>query len=257
MVGTASSPGASSDVTDVSDDGDDGDGNTTDDPTVVLITPSPSMEVTKSVTVLENGDGTLGVGDTVKYLIKVQNTGNVNLTGPTLVDTFTDASGKVMSLTSGPTFDFADQGSSQGTIKPSESAYYNATFLITQAIVDIGGVDNTVTVTASSTGQSNNVSDTSDDGDDTDGNTTDDITELVINPDPIIEATKVASVTDTNANGVTDLGDVITYTITVENKGNVTLKDVTLADTLKDLNGNTLSLTEGPVSSAGTEVIKQ
>ena len=79
----------------------------------------------------------------------------------------------------------------------------------------------------------------------------------MINPDPIIEATKVASVTDTNANGVTDLGDVITYTITVENKGNVTLKDVTLADTLKDLNGNTLSLTEGPVSSAGTEVIKQ
>ena len=76
---------------------------------------------------------------------------------------------------------FADQSSSQGTIKPSESAYYNATFLITQAIVDIGGVDNTVTVTASSTGQSNNVSDTSDDGDDTDGNTTDDITELVIN----------------------------------------------------------------------------
>ena len=71
------------------------------------------MEVTKSVTVLENGDGTLGVGDTVKYLIKVQNTGNVNLTGPTLVDTFTDASGKVINLTSGPTFDFADQGSSQ------------------------------------------------------------------------------------------------------------------------------------------------
>ena len=70
---------------------------TFNDPTVVLITPS-SMEVTKSVTVLENGDGTLGVGDTVKYLIKVQNTGNVNLTGPTLVDTFTDASGKVINL---------------------------------------------------------------------------------------------------------------------------------------------------------------
>ena len=47
MVGTASSPGASSDVTDVSDDGNDGDGNTTDDPTVVQITPSPSMEVTR------------------------------------------------------------------------------------------------------------------------------------------------------------------------------------------------------------------
>ena len=246
VVGTASSPGNSNNVTDTSDDGNDGDGNTTDDPTVVQITPSPSMEVTKSVTVLENGDGTLGVGDTVKYLIKVQNTGNVNLTGPILVDTFTDAASNTLSLTSGPTFDFADQSSSQGTIKPSESAYYNATFLITQAIVDIGGVDNTVTVTASSTGQSNNVSDTSDDGDDTDGNTTDDITELVINPDPIIEATKVASVTDTNANGVTDLGDVITYTITVENKGNVTLSGLTLVDTLKDGDGDLLTMNFGP-----------
>ena len=160
VLGTASSPGNSNNVTDTSDNGNDGDGNTTNDATVVQITPSPSMEVTKSVTVLENGDGTLGVGDTVKYLIKVNNTGNVNLTGPTLVDTLTDAASNTLSLTSGPTFDFADQGSAEGTIKPSESAYYNATFLINQAVVDIGGLDNTVTVTASSTGQSNNVTDT-------------------------------------------------------------------------------------------------
>ena len=54
-TGIASTPGNSGDVTDVSDNGNDGDGNTTNDPTVVEITPSPSMEVTKEGTVTDNG----------------------------------------------------------------------------------------------------------------------------------------------------------------------------------------------------------
>ena len=70
-------------------------------------------------------------------------------------------------------------------------------------------------------GRTNNVSDTSDDGDDTDGNTTDDATETAITPVPLVEATKTAVITDSNSNSITDLGDVIVYTITVENKGNV------------------------------------
>ena len=61
-TGIASTPGNSGDVTDVSDNGNDGDGNTTNDPTVVEITPNPSMEVTKEGTVTDNGNGTLGVG---------------------------------------------------------------------------------------------------------------------------------------------------------------------------------------------------
>ena len=38
------------------------------------------------------------------------------------------------------------------------------------------------------------------------------------------------------------LGDVIKYTITVENKGNVILTGITLTDTLKDNNGGNLTL---------------
>ena len=45
---TASSPGKTNDVTDTSDDGDDTDGNTTNDATVVEITASPAIEVTKT-----------------------------------------------------------------------------------------------------------------------------------------------------------------------------------------------------------------
>ena len=254
-TGIASTPGNSGDVTDVSDNGNDGDGNTTNDPTVVEITPNPSMEVTKEGTVTDNGDGTLGVGDTVNYSITIENKGNVNLTSPVLVDTFTDSSGKPLALTTSPTFSFADLGSSEGTIKPDETAHYAATYIITQAVVDAGGVINSVTVTASSTGNPGGVTDRSDDGDDTDGNTTDDNTELVINPNPIVEATKTASITDNNNNNINDLGDTIVYTITVQNKGNVTLSGLTLTDTLTDGNTASLTLNAGPTftsASAGS-----
>ena len=39
----------------------------------------PSVAATKSVRVLENGDGFLGVGDAVEYTIVVENTGNAVL----------------------------------------------------------------------------------------------------------------------------------------------------------------------------------
>ncbi|MDC1081399.1 hypothetical protein OAQ15_04800, partial [Flavobacteriaceae bacterium] len=249
---TASTPGNSNDVTDVSDNGNDGDGNTTNDPTVVNITSSPQMEVTKEGTVTDDGDGVLGVGDTVNYTIKIENQGNVNITDPLLVDTFTDALSNTLALSSGPTFNFGDLGSSEGVIKPDETAHYGATFVITQAVVDAGGLINSVTVTASSTGNPGGLSDVSDDGDDTDGNTTDDTTVLVINPNPILETTKVATVTDNNSNGENDLGDTITYTITVENKGNVTLSGLSLADTLTDGDGGSLSLTSGPIFNSST-----
>ena len=130
------------------------------------------MEVTKEGTVTDNGDGILGVGDTVNYTIKIENQGNVNITEPSLVDTFTDALSNTLALSSGPMFNFGDLGSSEGTIKPNETAHYEATFVITQGVVDAGGLINSVTVTASSTGNPGGLSDVSDDGDDTDGNTT-------------------------------------------------------------------------------------
>ena len=66
---------------DVSDDGDDTDGNTTNDPTEVIIAPSKVIEVTKRATVSDNGDGVNGAGDTINYVITVENKGNVQITG--------------------------------------------------------------------------------------------------------------------------------------------------------------------------------
>ena len=148
-----------------------------------------------------------------------------------------------MSLTTTPSFDFSDLGSNEGSIAPGEKAYYIATFEVDQASIDAGGLLNQATVTVSSTG--GQVSDTSDDGIDGDGNTVDDVTELVIDHDPVILVTKTASVNDIGSDG-NNLNDVITYTITVENQGNVTLNDLTLTDTLTDGNDQGLTLDSGP-----------
>ncbi|WP_330444544.1 gliding motility-associated C-terminal domain-containing protein [Flavivirga abyssicola] len=56
-----------------------------------------------------------------------------------------------------------------------------------------------------------------------------------------LEVTKLADASDI------ELGDEITYTIEVENTGNVTLTSISLVDTFTDINGNPLTLTEGPV----------
>nr|AOE13304.1 putative internalin [uncultured bacterium] len=251
VTAIASSPGNNGDVTDISDDGDDTDGNTEDDPTLVQTAVASSINATKTVTVIENGDGLLGLGDTVVYTIKVENTGSASITGVTLEDTFTDINENTLSLTTSVAFDFGNLGSSEGNLLVGETAHYTATFVLDQSIIDIGGLINQVVATASSPGNTNDLTDISDDGDDTDGNTEDDPTLLIINPNPIIETTKTASIND-NGDGELGLGDTIEYTITVENLGNVTLSGLTLEDTLTDGQDNTLTLTSGPSFESST-----
>ena len=94
----------------------------------------------------------------------------------------------------------------------------------------------------------------SDDGDDTDGNTVNDPTITTITPSPILEVTKSAAVTD-NGDGETGSGDVITYTITVQNKGNVVLSGLTFVDTFTDGNNAAIAFTGSPTfvsASAGS-----
>ena len=248
LLATASSPGQTNNVTDTSDDGIDNDGNTIDDPTVVSITASPSIEVTKTSTITDNGDGTLGNGDLVKYTITVENKGNVTLSNISLTDILKDSNNVSLNLSSGPFFSGSNQGSAEGSIIPDETATYIAYFIINQGVVDAGGVSNTGSVTASSPGNSNDVSDISDDGDDTDGNTTNDSTDININASPTIEVTKTFTLSD-NGDGKTGAGDSIVYLIKVENKGNVTLSGLSITDTLTDGNGGSLSFNNSPTFS--------
>ena len=122
-------------------------------------------------------------------------------------------------------------------IEPLEVFTLEYNHTITQEDVNAGGVSNTITVTAGS----HNVSDTSDDGDDTDGNTTDDQTGVPINVIRLIEVTKSATVSDVDGDGVNSVGDIITYTISVTNSGTVDLSSYSISDTLTDGNSTTLS----------------
>ena len=252
VLATASSPDNTNDITDISDDGDDTDGNTIDDPTIITTSANPSIEVVKFSEIIDNGDLGLGIGDIIKYTIYLENTGNVDLSEVSIVDTLSDFNNAELSITNGPYYSGSDTGASQGNLVVGDVATYIAFYTISQQSIDAGGVSNSVTVTASSPGNTNDVTDISDDGDDTDGNTEDDPTEISIDTAPAINVVKTAVVTD-NGDGYNGAGDVISYTITVANTGNVTLSGLTLEDTLTDADGNTLSLSSGPSYSRSTQ----
>jgi gliding motility-associated-like protein/uncharacterized repeat protein (TIGR01451 family) len=244
----ASSPGKTNDIFDISDDGDDTDGNTENDPTITritTITPSSSIVLTKAASISDtNGDGTIGLDDTITYTLVATNTGNDALSGVTIADTLSDLAGNALTLTSQPTFISANLGSIEGSLQVGEQATYRATFTVNNQAMNAGGVSNTATVTAQ--GTSGTVTDTSDDPS---TNTPNDptMTRLTtVTPQSSIEVTKTATVTD-NGNGTTGLGDTITFLITVENTGNTPLSGVVVNDVFSDLSGNALALTTGPL----------
>ena len=197
---TASSPGQSNNVTDVSDDGDDNDDNTEDDQTVVAIDAVPVLEVTKTASVTDNGDGYTGPGDVINYVITVENKGNVTLSSLTVIDSLTDGNGDSLVMSNGPYFSGSDQGSGAGVLLPGETASYQAYYFVPSSFSS-NEISNIATATASSPGNSNDVFDQSDDGDDTDGNLVDDPTIVDIIPNTSMEITKSASVVD-NGDGV-------------------------------------------------------
>ena len=109
-------------------------------------------------------------------------------------------------------------------------------------------------VTASSPGNSGNVSDTADDGDDTDGNTTDDPTIVEVFSGASMKVVKTAIVVDNGDNSV-GTNDKIVYTITIRNTGSVNLTNLSFVDNLTDGNSAVLSLDSSPIlasASAGS-----
>ncbi|MGB1992209.1 MAG: DUF7507 domain-containing protein, partial [Flavobacteriaceae bacterium] len=255
VINTATATGTAPDasiVTDISDDGDTGPTDTGNDPTVVEMDQIPSMEVIKTANVIDNdADNRNGIGDTIEYTITVENTGNTDLTGLSFVDTFTDLNGDILNLSSGPGYLGSNlSGGTPTTLRVGELATFQATFIINQQAVNAGGVSNTITFTASSPGKSNNVSDVSDDGlpgdADGDDDSTNDPTTVSTDPNPSMELIKTATVND-NGDGLTGAGDIIRYTLEVENTGDIVLNNVYIQDeTLTDGNGTLLALSSGP-----------
>jgi len=218
-------------VTDLSDSSNPGDGGTTgspneDDPTTTIF-PNPIVLAPAILAQKVPDNSSIAnpavVGNTVSYDITIENNGDLILTGVSLADTLTNNDTTVLTPST-PSFVSSTNGSPQGTLIVGESATYSLNYSITQADIDSGGLSNTITVTSTAENGAT-IIDVSDDGDDGDGNTTNDpaVTPLPANPSLLV--TKIA-IPDTNV----PVGATVTYTYRVTNNGNQTITEVDLSD---------------------------
>ena len=189
---------------------------TGDDPTGTPVTSPPDMTITPTdqaaaIDLVKTVDKTtLVAGQTLNYTFTATNTGNVTLTNVVIAETSFTGSGSMSALTCVPP--------QPATLAPGAVLTCTAAYVVTQADVDAGSVDNTATATGTPpTGP--------------DVTDTDDAT-VPATQAPAVTIDKTASVVDVNGNGLTDVGDEIDYSFVVTNTGNVTLTNVTVNDTL-------------------------
>ncbi|WP_407557919.1 beta strand repeat-containing protein, partial [Winogradskyella sp. 4-2091] len=169
--------------------------------------------------------GCVGEGDLITYTFTVTNTGNVSINSITITDDLLGGD-----ITSSLTL--TGDTNTNGLLDPTETWIFTAPdYTITQANVDAGNITNNVTA----------------DGLQPDGTTavqaTDTYiidasnTDVTLCNDGGINIVKSASSSTTGCVGE---GDLITYTFTVTNTGNVSINSITITDDL--LGGNITSL---------------
>src|SRR5690606_23597942 len=173
-----------------------------DDPTVIELCQDAQIAIVKEGDI-DSGDCT-AVGDVITYTFTVTNEGNVTLSNVVVTDPLPGLS--AITFVSGDT-------NTDGNLDIDEIWVYTATYAVTQADIDAGEVENQATVVA----------------EDTTGAPVSDLSGTTIaNDDPtVIELCQDAQIAivkegDIDSGDCTAVGDVITYTFTVTNEGNVT-----------------------------------
>lgn len=143
-------------------------------------------------------------GDTIDYVFTVENIGGVTLTGVSVDDPLLGGA-----VTCAPT-----------TLDPGDTATCGpVSYVVTQQDVDDGEIINAATATAL-------------DPDQTPVEDGDELTVPGPDPDPVLGLVKESELIDDNGNDFADPGEVIEYTLTATNDGNVTLSEVTIDDPL-------------------------
>lgn len=222
---TGSSPSGTNDVTD------------SDTENVDVIDDNPEIAVVKThaLTTDANSDGNYDIGDVVTYTYVVTNNGNVTLQNVTL----TDAHDGLGSLSWTTPVSYTDNGTTPGGPTGTLSDSSNTDF--TDSDWDVLGPKDVITWTATYTIQA---------GDFTAGSSADGDIDNTATPGASYNAAPLAGgdvVADSDAvildntarfdlvktaDDTTDrdVGDIITYTYTITNTGNVPITSVTLAD---------------------------
>jgi uncharacterized repeat protein (TIGR01451 family) len=204
-------------VSDVSDDGDDADGNTTDDATEVNIPPAAGLVVVKHLDSIGKA-----AGEEAVFTITATNTGNLVLSNVGVTDDLSRIDGIVLP---GPTpaFQSNSAGSPQGILAPAETATWTVHYVLTQADVDAGGISNQAVV-AANTPLGGTISDQSDD----DGNGDSDPSIGLIGATPGLAVVKSVNTPSILFPTV----EQATFTIAVQNTGNITQSHIGLVDDL-------------------------
>ena len=238
VTATGSSPAGTNDVT----------GTATELVTVQPAAPAVSVSMNASDTT------DVAVGDVIIYTFTITNTGNQTLTNFSLADlqegsgTQPSAVFAVSPLTDNGTIgDSTDNGADAiwDTLAPGDTITYTASYTVTQADLNTNGVDgdgsllNTPTATASSPGN------------------TDDVTGTTAVPFLVdLEDLNPSLLVTKDAGAATDVtvGQTVTYTYTVTNDGNVPIANVALSDTVTAGSGSapTPVLAVSPLTDNGT-----
>lgn len=192
--------------------------NDSDDDTQTL-DPAPAVTLQKTGTLNDGPDGEPDEGETITYAFTVTNTGNVTLTNLTVTDTVGG-----ITLT----------GSPIASLEPgaSNNTNYTGSYTLTQEDIDSGTFTNTAQVSGTPPSGSP-VTDSDDD------------TQLLTDvPAITLEKTGTLNMDVVAPDDRADVGDTISYAFTVSNTGNVTLSNITLADTVGGI-----TLDGGPIAS--------
>ena len=181
--------------------------------------PQPEIEVTIFTDVIDtDGNNVVSSGDVVNFTIKAKNTGNIALTGISLTTSFTGVDNSAKTLSTAVTYTGSSGGSPQGSLSIAaggETATYFASYTFNSAGINAGGVKLSISALGSSAPLTNNVTDTSDDANDTDGDITGDHNVIPAGVDlNSVEGTKeFSSWVDKDGDGMMTVGDEILYNI--------------------------------------------
>lgn len=167
------------------------------------VVPTPQAA---SLTVVKSADvqQITKAGQKVTFTFRVTNTGNVTITDPTVTDSEFSGTGKLSAISCPASGD---------TLLPGQAVDCSATYTVTQADVDSGALRNTATAGGNTPG-----------GPPTDPSPPSTVT-IPSDPTPGITVVKTA-----DSDSVVGAGQRITYTFTVTNTGDVTLRDVQIDD---------------------------
>ncbi|WP_162230659.1 DUF7507 domain-containing protein, partial [Nitratireductor soli] len=211
--------------------------------TIVDIPREGKMTVEKAGALVDaNSNGTPDVGEMIAYTFTVANTGNATLTDVTVTDTKATVSG-------GPLASLA--------VAASDSTTFTGVYTITQADIDAGSFENTASAMAKDPDGNDVTADSN-----PPGGAPGDPTVVELDQAGAHTLVKEGTLADANSNGRPDAGEVIDYTFTVTNTGNVSLTNIAVSDDKATVSGSPIAgpLAPGAVDSTsvtGTYTVTQ